>query len=370
MLNPKFFIFAGEASGDLHGAKLMEAMRKLEPGTTFQGVGGEKMAQQGLKSLFPFKDLQVMGFTDVLFSLPKLFRCLTLSTETIIEGAPDGCILVDYQGFSIKLAQELKKRGYKGKIILYVSPSVWAWGKSRIQKMEKAYDLVLSIYPFEPAFYKGSTLPVKYVGNPLIELQNSYTYDPEWRKKAGLPQEKRLLALFPGSRPSEISKNLPLQVAAAKLLLDKDNDLHAVISLKDPKLLPSDSRFSLLPKECHYEAMKECTGAIAKSGTITLELALQGAPFVVTYPMNYLNYFIAKYILKLSLKNYCIANILLNETVFPEWISCSLKPEDIAASLEKTIQEQRSKAASKALQQLLGPQSASAEAARTILGIL
>lgn len=348
----------------------MEAMRKLAPGTSFQGIGGEKMTQQGLKSLFPFEDLQVMGFTDVLFSLPKLFKCLTLCTETIMSGAPDGCILIDYQGFSIKLAQELKKRGYKGKIILYVSPSVWAWGKSRIQKMEKAYDLLLSIYPFEPAFYKGSTLPVKYVGNPLIELQNSYTYDPEWRKKAGLPQEKKLLALFPGSRPSEISKNLPLQVAVAKQLLDKEADLHAVISLKDPQLLPDDSRFSLLPKECHYEAMKECTGAIAKSGTITLELALQGAPFVVTYPMNRLNYLIAKYILRLSLKNYCIANILLNETVYPEWIGCSLNAASIAYSLEKTMQQNHSKAAAEKLKQLLGPQSASIEAARTILEIL
>lgn len=365
----KFFIFAGEASGDLHGGKLMEAMQKLQPGILFQGVGGEKMAQKGLKSLFPFEDLQVMGFTDVLFSLPKLFKCLTLCTETILSGAFDGCILIDYQGFSIKLAQELKKRGYKGKITLYVSPSVWAWGKSRIQKLEKAYDLLLAIYPFEPAFYKGSSLPVKYVGNPLIELQNHYHYDPDWKKKANIPEDKKLLALFPGSRPAEIKKNLPLQVEVIQQLLDKDPHLHAVISLKDPALLPKDSRFSLLPKEFHYEAMRECSGAIAKSGTITLELALQGAPFVVTYPMNRLNFLIAKYFLRLSLKNYCIANILLDKTVYPEWIGCSLNAKEIAASLEKTIQEQRSKAAAEALKQLLGPKLASVEAAHAILGI-
>lgn len=326
------------------------------------------MSQQGIKSLFPFQDLQVMGFTDVILSLPKLYQCLTTCVETIMKGSPDACILIDYQGFNIKLAQELKKRNYKGKIILYVSPSVWAWGKSRIQKMEKAYDLLLSIYPFEPAFYKDSILPVKYVGNPLIELQTPYHYDPEWRKKASLPENKRLLVLFPGSRPAEISKNLPLQTEIAKELLAKEPDLHVAVSLKDASLLPQDPRFSLLPKEYHYEAMKECSGAIAKSGTITLELALHGAPFVVTYPMNRLNYLIAKYILQLSLKNYCIANILLNDTVYPEWIGCSLNAKEIAESLEKTMKN--SSFPSQKLKQLLGPKIASEEAAKSILEIL
>lgn len=370
MKQANFFIFAGEASGDLHGANLMKAISSIHPGASFQGVGGEKMALQGLRSLFPFENLQVMGFTDVLFSLPKLFQCLTLCTNTILKGNPDACILIDYQGFNIKLAQELRKKGYKGKIILYVSPSVWAWGSSRIQKMEKAYDLVLSILPFEPKFYEESSLPAVYVGNPLVELIQNYTYDPDWRKKAALPTDKKLIALFPGSRPAEIRKNLPLQVEAVKKLLDQDVNLHAVVSLKDTSLLPKDPRFSLLPKNFHYECMKECSSAIAKSGTITLELALHGTPFVVTYPVGGINYLIAKYILQLSLKNYCIANILLNETVYPEWIGYWLDSTQIAESLKDVMHSQKSKEASEKLKMILGSKQASFEAAKTILDTL
>jgi lipid-A-disaccharide synthase len=365
-----FFIFAGEASGDLHGAHLMKAMKLLRQDAHFQGVGGEKMAQQRLHSLFPFEKLQVMGFTDVMTSLPTLYRCLSLCTETVLQGKPEACILIDYQGFNIKLAQELKKKGYKGKIILYVSPSVWAWGRSRIQKMEKAYDLVLSILPFEPKFYEVSSLPAVYVGNPLIELVQSYTYDPDWKKKAAIPENKKLIALFPGSRPAEIEKNLPLQLQAVKKLLDKDPNLHVVVSLKDKTLLPDDPRFSLLPKAYHYECMKECSGAIAKSGTITLELALHGTPFVVTYPVGGINYLIAKYILQLSLKNYCLANILLNETVYPEWIGYWLDSTTIANSLEEVMRSQKSKEASERLKQILGSKQASLEAAKTILDTL
>lgn len=370
MKRTNFFIFAGEASGDLHGAHLMKTLKQLQPEAAFQGVGGEKMALQGLHSLFPFDDLQVMGFTDVLFSLPKLFKCLTICTETILKGNPDACILIDYQGFNIKLAQSLRSKGYKGKIILYVAPSVWAWGQSRIKKMEKAYDLVLSILPFEPKYYEGSALPAKYVGNPLVEGIQNHSYEPDWKKKAALPEDKKLIALFPGSRPAEIQKNLPLQIQAVKKLLDKDPNLHVVVSLKDKTRLPDDPRFSLLPKAYHYECMKECSGAIAKSGTITLELALHGTPFVVTYPVGGINYLIAKYILQLSLKNYCLANILLNETVYPEWIGYWLDSTIIANSLEEVMRSQKSKQASERLKQILGSKQASLEAAKTILDTL
>lgn len=370
-MSPKsIFLIAGEASGDLHGAHLMRALRTLDPEVRFQGIGGKRMAAEGLHALFPFEQFQVMGFVDVVLAYPRLRKLFMGTLEAIIQSNPSAVVLIDYPGFNLRMAKHLKNRGYKGKIIQYISPTVWAWGKGRIQGMEQSLDQLLTIYPFEKDVFQNSSLNVHYVGNPLLETLQTHAYDPEWRSKCSLPDSAPLLSLFPGSRPKEILRNLPIQMAAARLLMQKNPSLRTVVSLQDPSLLPIEPNVSRLPPAFNYDCMKDCQGAIAKSGTVTLELALHGTPAVITYPLGTLNYMLAKYIFRIQLPHYCISNILLNETLYPEWIDRKLCPEHIAQSLNAQMMKKTFPAKAIELKNLLGNKKASHEAAAKIMELI
>jgi lipid-A-disaccharide synthase len=361
------FIIAGEPSGDLHGSHLIHALKTIDPQIKIAGIGGKKMAAEGLQSLFPFEQFQVMGFVDVLLAYSRLRKLFMGTLDAILQSKPDAVILIDYPGFNLRMAKHLKKRGYKGIIIQYISPTVWAWGKGRIQEMEHSLDQLLTIYPFEQRAFQNSTLNVNYVGNPLLETLQTHPYDPDWRRKCSLPEAAPLLALFPGSRPKEILRNLPIQMAAAKLLMKKNPSLHTVVSLQDPTLLPQEKNVSRLPPAFNYDCMQDCEGAIAKSGTVTLELALHGTPAVITYPLGTLNYLLAKYLFRINLPHYCISNILLNETLYPEWIDRTLSPEQIAKSLEEQMQKSTFPQKAIELKTILGNKVASLEAAQKIM---
>lgn len=360
-------MIAGEPSGDLHGAHLMRALKELNPQIQIQGIGGKKMAAEGLHSLFPFEQFHVMGFVDVICAYPRLRKLFMGTLDHILESNPDAVVLIDYPGFNLRMATHLKKSGYKGKIIQYISPTVWAWGKGRIQSMERSLDQLLTIYPFEQKAFQNSSLKVNYVGNPLLESLKAHAYDPKWRQKCALPQAAPLLALFPGSRPKEIMRNLPIQMAAAKILMEKNPALQTVVSLQDPSLLPHEPNVFRLPPAYNYDCMQDCQGAIAKSGTVTLELALHATPAVITYPVSNVNYFLAKYIFRINLPHYCISNILLNETLYPEWIDRTLYPEQIAQSLDAEMQKNTFPDKAAQLKSLLGETIASREAAQHIL---
>lgn len=345
----------------------MRALKAIDPEVKIQGIGGKKMTAEGLQSLFPFEQFQVMGFVDVLLAYPRLRKLFMGTLKTILQSKPDAVILIDYPGFNLRMAKHLKKSGYQGKIIQYISPTVWAWGKGRIRDMEQSLDQLLTIYPFEQRAFQNSPLNVNYVGNPLLETLQSHPYDPDWRRKCALSETAPLLALFPGSRPKEILRNLPVQMAAAKLLMQKNPSLQTVVSLQDPSLLPNETNVFRLPPAFNYDCMQDCQGAIAKSGTVTLELALHGAPAVITYPLGTLNYLLAKYIFRINLPHYCISNILLNETLYPEWIDRKLSPEQIANSLEVEMQKSTFPEKALALKTLLGKKIASQEAAKKIM---
>lgn len=347
-MNPiQFFVFAGEASGDLHGSRLMASIKEIMPTVSFFGVGGPKMRAQGMECLFGMEDFEVMGFSSVLLALPKLVRQFLTLRNSLLQHKPQVVILIDYPGFNLRFAKSLRKHGYRGKIIHYICPSVWAHGKGRIQQMAKTLDLLLVIYPFEVGCFKETQLPVHYVGNPLQETIRHYSYQVDKLSAFGVPQnEKQLIAIFPGSRSAEITRNLPLQLAAAKLFLKDNPEACFAIScahLKSQKLIESlvnsfsfaKGRVVLVPKEYTYELMRICRSAIAKSGTVTLELALHQKPTVVIYQLSFLNWMIAKYVLRLSLPYYCIVNILGEKEVFPELIERTNTPEAICEHLQQ-----------------------------------
>lgn len=331
MKQPKIFLFAGEASGDLHGEKLVSALYGQFQNGRIYGVGGPKMRSRGLDCIVPMEKFEVMGFVDVFFALPRLIKLFRSLRDELLKRPPDVVLLIDYPGFNLALAKSLRKRGFKGKICHYICPSVWAWGKKRIPKMEKILDQLFVIFPFEKQLFDPSKLNVQYVGHPLLLELEKVRCDP-----VKIDEEKRVVALFPGSREKELRRNFPMHLRIACQLLEKDPNLFFGVSVAKPSFsrilddlmkeenFPHRDKILLLSAEQNHALMQRSAIAIAKSGTNNLELALQGVPTVVTYGVGPLDLFIAKYILRIRLPFYCIVNIVANKEVFPELIGPNL----------------------------------------------
>jgi len=341
----RYFLFAAEMSGDLHGSRLMEALRAQEANPELCGVGGSRMRQQGLDCFFQMESFQVMGLSDVLKSLPSLCQLFYAVRNKILQIEPDGVILIDYPGFHLRLARALRKQGFKGKLIQYICPTVWAHGKRRIDLLANHYDLLLTIYPFEAAYFAPSSLKVEYIGHPLTETIHTHVYDPDWSARLGLPTHKEWIALFPGSREGEVLRHTRQQLhVAAKLkkhyphlcfaLSCAQEGLHASLLevIKQGSLHLNEDLY-LIPPGYNYELMKHCKAALAKSGTVTLELALHCVPTVVHYELSRLDHFFAKYILRLQLPHYCIVNLLHGQTIFPEFMGRGLSSTDLTLEL-------------------------------------
>lgn len=334
------FLIAGEMSGDLLGSQLAKSLKRLIPQLPLFGIAGPLMIREGVRPISGFDKLQVMGVLDVITHLPQLIYQFHHIEQHILKNQPKAVIFIDYPGFNLRLAKSLRAKGYKGKLIHYVCPSVWVWGKGRIKQMAKHLDLLLTLFPFEPPLFSKTTLAVKHVGHPLSEKFLSYNYDELWKQRVGLKDKGELLAIFPGSRAQEIIRTYPLQVEAARLLKKNHPDIAIGVSLIDSQFAPlikklsKDLKVTLVPHHYTYELMRDARASIAKSGTVTLELAWSQTPSVILYGVSPLNRLIAKYLLKLDLPHYCIVNILLNRTVFPELIKEGFDPENIADHVE------------------------------------
>lgn len=367
----KYFIFAGETSGDLHGGALMQAINHQSKAHFF-GVGGPVMRAAGLHTFLKMEDFQVMGFSDVLKKLPFLVRNFYKVLKEALKY--DCIILIDYPGFNLRLAKKLRKKGYKGKIVQYISPAVWAHGKQRIKSMTETLDLLLTIFPFETAYFPETN--VHYVGNPLLTHIKEHSYQENWN-------EKDLMAIFPGSRKGEIKQNFPVQLKTAVLFKEAHPNTKFGISISHEELLPyilselsksSLKDYFLVHKKYRYDLMKNCTTALAKPGTVSLELALHQCPSIMVYQVSSFDYFIAKYIKKLDLPFYCIVNILANKEIFPEIIGKAITSDQILKKLELVhsnpeIRNMIQKNC-KLVKDQLGTLNASQEAARHILELV
>lgn len=338
------FIFAGELSGDLHGEKLIHALKKEDSSVKIFGVGGPKMRTTGMECLVPTEKFQVMGFLDVFFALPRLATLFFSLRKKILEKKPDIILFIDYPGFSLALAKSLRKKGSTSKICHYICPSVWAWGKKRIPKMEKILDHLFVIFPFEQALFNREKLKVHYVGNPLKENLTLLRTTP-----LDIDPKFRVVALFPGSREKELVRNFPIHLNVAKKLLAKYPDLYFAVSVAQPsfslkldQILKMENfgrrdRILLVNSSQNASLFKRATLAIAKSGTNNLELALHRVPTVVTYRISPFDLFIAKNLLKINLPYYCITNIVANREVFPELIGPNLTEEALFSHADRFL---------------------------------
>jgi lipid-A-disaccharide synthase len=339
------FVFAAEKSADLHAEKLLQVLRAEHPDLRIAGVGGPKMRSTGMDCVLPMEQFQVMGFIDVFRELPKLYRHFHFIARKIQELNPKVVLTIDYPGFNLRMARHLRKKGFEGKLIHFICPSVWAWGKKRIPLMAQNLDLLLSILPFEKQLFADTALQVVFVGHPLSERIKTYVY-----KKANFPTDKKIIALFPGSRKKEIERNLTMQLDVCSDLLKRHPDFHIALSLSDEKYRPfiadtldqkkwSSDDISLVPSDYSYELMKASHLAIAKSGTVTLELALHKVPTVVVYGVSFLDKVIAYDILRIRLPFYCLVNIIAQKEVFPELFGPNFTFDNVKEKVEELLAE-------------------------------
>ncbi len=331
-----YFLFAGEKSGDLHGARLLKKLAK--PNIKIAAVAGPQMRKYPIDCPVKTELFEVMGFLDIIPALPRLFFLFHKVKRAILKRNPKTVILIDYAEFNMLIAKALRKNGFQGKIIQYICPTVWAWRKNRIHTMAKYFDEVQCILPFEPACFKNTPLKATYIGHPMVEEFKEFKYDPTWSKKFS---KKPILAIFPGSRTKEIKRNLPIQLRVAKKLSQKHN-LQPVISCAHAKhiraiLKHNKDDFPIVDERHTHNLMHDAKLAIATSGTVNLQLALHGTPTAVTYSIRRLDQFIAQKLLRINLPYYSLPNIIAQKELFPEFYGSNLKEPKLTHALEQLL---------------------------------
>ena len=325
-LNPNaIFLCTAETSADVLGARLAQGLRALRPELEIHGIVGESMEQAGVIAFEHIRSLQVMGFSQVFKkSIPLLRLILALRNYIFQQGIALVCC-IDSPDLSFFLAYLLRRKGYEGTIVQYVSPTVWAWRKKRVYTIARYMDMLLTLFPFENKLYQEVDLKVVYVGHPLAQLNPTLS-------------KKMLVAIFPGSRREEIQRNLPAQLRAAHAYLTTHTLVISVASNRYKtliqKILDQEKiECKLMPFEQRFELMSQAAIAIATSGTVTLELALHAVPTLVTYSLTSLNAWLAQNIFKINLPYYCIVNILLQKALYPEYIAVELEDSIMQAKL-------------------------------------
>jgi lipid-A-disaccharide synthase len=327
-------IIAGEASGDMHGASLVREMLRIDPSLNFYGIGGNRMQDAGVKLLVNAAETAVVGLTEVISKFGTLFRIIRQVKKSLDEMKPELVILIDYPDFNLNfVAPAAKKRNIK--IFYYISPQVWAWRKSRINKIKRLVDKMAVILPFEVDTYAAKGFVVDYVGHPLLDLVKPAYSKQESRKIFDLDESKTTIGLLPGSRTSEVIKLLPEMLKTAEILAQKIPDIQFVLPLADTleenMVNEIISRFTIRVKVIGghtYDVISCMDLGIVASGTATLETALLGVPMIIIYKISPLSYFIGKLIV--NVKNIGLANIIAGKTVVPELIQNEASGENIA----------------------------------------
>lgn len=333
-------LVAGEASGDILGAGLMQALKARHPGIEFIGVGGARMQAQGLRSYFPMERLSVMGLVEVLGRLPELLSRRKRLIRTLIEQKPDVFIGIDAPDFNLGVELKLRQAGIK--TVHYVSPSVWAWRQKRVFKIRDACDLMLTLFPFEARFYTEHDVPVRFVGHPLADDIPLEADREAARNALGLRSTDTVVALLPGSRGGEVGKLGELFLDTAQVLLNSDPDLQFVLPCASAErrvqleqmLIGRQLPIRLLDGQSHL-ALAACNAVLIASGTATLEAMLYKRPMVVAYKVAPLTYKILRRLVKSPYIS--LPNLLAQRLLAPELIQDAATPEALAKTLQPLL---------------------------------
>jgi lipid-A-disaccharide synthase len=327
----RYYIIAGEASGDLHGSSLIEALHARDDHAEIRCWGGDKMENAGAHLVKHYRDLAFMGFVEVIRHLPEILKNIRFCKQDILAFKPDVLVLIDYPGFNLRIATWAKQQGIK--VCYYISPQVWAWKENRVATIKKSVDKMLVILPFEQQFYARHHFPVTYVGHPLAERIAAELQNPP----AALT-EKPILALLPGSRKQEIKKKLPIMLS----VIPHFPNFRFMIA-QAPGLAPDfyeplikNHQVDLL-KDQTYDLLKQAKAALVTSGTATLETALFGVPEIVCYKGNPISYWLAKKLI--SVKYISLVNLILDKPAVRELIQQELTEDNLRKELHALLSD-------------------------------
>ena len=333
----KFYIIAGEPSGDLHASNLMQAILDERSNTDFRFWGGEKMnaIQKGMAK--HIKDLAFMGFLEVVLNLRTILRNISFCKKDILAYQPDALILVDYPGFNLRIAKWAKKHDIK--VYYYISPQIWAWKQNRVYKIKELVDKMYVILPFEKDFYKRFDFDVEYVGHPLLDEIAKFDFSDSRLSFLDRNQldNRAIIAVLPGSRKQEVSVKLPIMLAAVKGYVNHQIIVAGAPTLSKDFYASIDDSVSVIFNET-YEIMANARAAIVTSGTATLEAALFKVPEVICYKGSNISYSIAKRLIKV--KYISLVNLILDQEVVKELIQHECTSENIQLELDKIINDE------------------------------
>ncbi len=365
----RYYIIAGEASGDLHGANLMKALKVQDPEAEFRCWGGEKMQAAGGEIVKHYKDLAFMGFLEVVMNLRTIFRNLDFCKQDIVQWQPHAVILIDYPGFNLRMAKFVKEQGIA--CHYYISPQVWAWKASRVKTIRRYVDHMYVILPFEEEWYEERNYEVDFVGHPLLDALEGRQEDVNFRQEQGL-DDRIILALLPGSRKQEIAKMLPILLQVVPHFPDYqfvvgglghiEPEFYASIIGSQPvKVITGQT----------YELLENAEAALVTSGTATLETALFNVPQVVCYKGSYVSYYIARLLVKIDY--IALVNLIMGREVVTELIQGDLNEKNLLREFKyllDPIGRQEMLSDYHELQEVLGGPGASMRAATLMVDYL
>jgi lipid-A-disaccharide synthase len=372
----KILIVAGEASGDLHAAKLVRALREaVDPHEIeFFGAAGPRMRDAGVTPIVMADKLAIVGLPEIARALPMFVRAFRRLKRSAIDEAPDAAILVDFPDFNLKLARWLKKRGIK--VAYYISPQLWAWRSHRVSIVKKYVDLMITILPFEKQWYKEHGVrSVEYVGSPLATEVHATRSKEQFCNDHSLDQTKPFIALLPGSRRKEITRTLPVMIQAADRILNTRSDLQFVIAAateSDAEVIRTlnKDKYPIVVGET-YDALNAADVAAITSGTATLEAAIIGTPMVVGYKTSAVNYKLLRPLI--SVDHFALINLIAGERIVPELIQDKFSTEFLSDELMRILEPRENRAMRESLKiavERLGHGGASTRAAGAIFGLL
>lgn len=336
-------IIAGEASGDMHGAKLVRAMRSKNRNLFFCGIGGDALKKEGVRILYEAEKLSVVGVTEVFPKFKSILKGLTLTKRALKSLRPDLLILIDFPDFNLHIAATAKKLSIS--VLYYISPQIWAWRSGRVKKIKKRVDHVAVILPFEEKFYKKHNVPVTFVGHPLLD--KSQKLQPKNSKRN--IDNNPVFGLLPGSRDGEILRHLPIMLQTAMIIQQRNKKASFIVSQAPTvkkevieEIIKSNTnnlKVKILSEEID-SFLRKCFFVIAVSGTVTLETAISGIPMLIIYKVSWLSYLVAKLLVK-GVKHVGLVNLVARKNLVPEMLQSEATPEKIANKTLKIIKNRK-----------------------------
>jgi lipid-A-disaccharide synthase len=368
-------IIAGEVSGDLHGSRLVTAMRERNKALFFCGIGGQALKAAGVRVFVDASELSVVGITEAFFKLPNLFKGMAVAKKTLKRLLPDLLILIDFPDFNLNLAAFAKKLGVP--VLYYISPQIWAWRPGRVEKIGKLVDHMAVILPFEEDFYRKHEIPVTFVGHPLLDTNLDYATKILQKPENAIS----VIGLLPGSRDREIARHLPIMVDAAKILLNRMNNIRFIVSVApDVKRKTVEEIVNKHKGSAKLEIVSEHVRkifersrvVIAVSGTVTLESAISGTPMVIIYKVSPVSYWLGRAMIQV--KHIGLVNLITGKKIVPELIQDQASPDRIADTVFNMLSDaanlERLKLELLQVKDILGGPGASARVADIALGML